>query len=221
MTKIFIDPGHGGTDTGATGNGLLEKNLTLEIGLQVRDILQSSYQDVEVMMSRSSDITVSLEQRTTMANNWGANLFVAVHINAGGGTGYEDYVYPGVGLPTISYQEIIHSEILKQVDFYDRGKKEANFYVLRETGMPAILTENGFIDTLEDANKLKDPSFLHSIAQGHANGIARAMSLQLNPYTYRVIADGKQEGAYSNYDNVLSEVEEHLGEALKIEVEKV
>ena len=128
-------------------------------------------------MSRTGDQTVSLAQRTTDANNWGADFFLSIHINAGGGTGYEDYVYPGVGAPTTTYQNRIHEEILKVVDFRDRGKKQANFHVLRETRMPALLTENGFIDTVADANKLKQSSFLQSIAQGHVNGLVRAFNL--------------------------------------------
>ncbi|MFS0591788.1 N-acetylmuramoyl-L-alanine amidase [Cytobacillus horneckiae] len=176
MVKIFIDPGHGGTDPGAVGNGLQEKALTLQIATRVRDLLRN-YSNAEVRMSRTGDKTVSLAQRTTDANNWGADFFLSVHINAGGGTGYEDYIYPGLGAPTTTYQTLIHEEILKVVDFRDRGKKQANFHVLRETRMPAILTENGFIDTVADANKLKQSSFLQAIAQGHANGLARAFNL--------------------------------------------
>ncbi|MBD7937124.1 N-acetylmuramoyl-L-alanine amidase [Cytobacillus sp. Sa5YUA1] len=177
MVKIYIDPGHGGTDPGAVGNGLQEKALTLQISTRIRDLL-AGYSNAEVRMSRTGDQTRSLSQRTTDANNWGADFFLSVHINAGGGTGYEDYVYPGVGAPTTTYQSRIHEEILKVVDFRDRGKKQANFHVLRETRMPALLTENGFIDIVPDANKLKQSSFLQSIAQGHVNGLVRAFNLR-------------------------------------------
>ncbi|MGX1430490.1 N-acetylmuramoyl-L-alanine amidase-like protein/LysM domain-containing protein [Cytobacillus horneckiae] len=88
-----------------------------------------------------------------------------------------DYIYPGLGAPTTTYQNHIHEEIMKVVDFRDRGKKQANFHVLRETRMPAIFTENGFIDTVADANKLKQASFLQTIAQGHMNGLVRAFNL--------------------------------------------
>lgn len=176
MVKIFIDPGHGGTDPGAVGNGLQEKALTLQISNRIRDLL-AGYNNAEVRMSRTGDQTRSLAQRTTDANNWGADFFLSVHINAGGGTGYEDYIYPGLGAPTTTYQNYIHEEIMKVVDFRDRGKKQANFHVLRETNMPAILTENGFIDTVADANKLKQSSFLQAIAQGHVNGLVRAFNL--------------------------------------------
>lgn len=177
MVKIYIDPGHGGTDPGAVGNGLQEKALTLAIGLKTRDILVNEFNNAEVRMSRTTDTTVSLSQRSADANAWGANYFVSIHINAGGGTGYEDFVYTGSGAPTTTYQNIMHEEILKQVDFSDRGKKQANFAVLRETNMPAILTENGFIDNVNDTNKLKQAAFIDRLARGHANGIARAFNL--------------------------------------------
>ncbi len=84
MTKIYLDPGHGGNDPGAVGNGLREKDLTLEIGLKVRDILLRNYENVEVRMSRTADTTLSLDQRTNDANTWGADFLISIHINAGG-----------------------------------------------------------------------------------------------------------------------------------------
>ncbi|WP_277350511.1 N-acetylmuramoyl-L-alanine amidase [Bacillus sp. RO2] len=177
MLKVFIDPGHGGTDPGAVGNGLQEKNLTLQIGTRVRDMLVNEYNDVSVLMSRTGDQTLSLTQRTNAANAWGADFLLSVHINAGGGTGYEDFIYPGVGAPTTTYQNLIHEEIMKLVNFRDRGKKTANFHMLRESNMPALLTENGFVDNAEDAAKLKTASFIENVARGHVNGIERSFDL--------------------------------------------
>jgi N-acetylmuramoyl-L-alanine amidase len=197
MVKIFIDPGHGGSDSGAIGNGLKEKNLTLQIATNLNKILLNDYEGVSVMLSRTSDQTVSLSERTTAANNWGADYYLSIHINSGGGTGFESYIYPGIGAPTTTYQDIIHSEVLKVVDFADRGKKTANFHVLRESNMPALLTENGFIDTANDAAKLKDANFLMTIAIGHANGLAKAFNLTRKPTVlYKV-----QIGAFSNKTN--------------------
>ncbi|MCI4137111.1 N-acetylmuramoyl-L-alanine amidase [Bacillus vallismortis] len=178
MVKIFIDPGHGGSDSGATGNGLQEKTLTLQIAFALRTILTNEYEGVSLLLSRTSDQYVSLSDRTNAANNWGADFFLSIHINAGGGTGFESYIYPGVGTPTTTYQSAIHSKVIQAVDFADRGKKTANFHVLRESAMPALLTENGFIDTVADANKLKTNSFIQSLARGHANGLEQAFSLK-------------------------------------------
>ncbi|MBS3680426.1 N-acetylmuramoyl-L-alanine amidase [Ornithinibacillus massiliensis] len=192
MSKIYLDPGHGGTDPGAVGNGLQEKNVNLAIALKVRDILNRDYDGHSIRMSRTSDTSRTLAQRTNDANSWGADYFVSIHINAGGGTGYEDYIYNGsVSSNTVTYRDRLHAEIMRQVDFVNRGKKRANFHVLRETNMPAVLTENGFIDNASDAAKLKSDAYLTRIALGHANGIAQALGLRRKsngggPGTYTV-----------------------------------
>ncbi|WP_367949326.1 N-acetylmuramoyl-L-alanine amidase [Bacillus sp. FJAT-29790] len=178
MVKLFIDPGHGGTDSGAVGNGLQEKNLTLQICKRIRDML-TDFENAQVKLSRETDETVSLNQRTEMANTWGADFFLSVHINATpGGFGYEDHIYPGSGGVTVANQNIIHEEVVKQVDFHDRGEKQSNFHVLRESKMPALLTENGFIDNAGDAAKLKKADFIDRIARGHVNGLEKAFGLK-------------------------------------------
>lgn len=178
MVKIYLDPGHGGADPGAQGNGLQEKNLTLDIAGRIRDLLLDEYEDVEVRMSRTSDTTVSLAQRTSDANSWGAHYFLSIHINAGGGTGFESYKYPFASSQTKRYQDIIHPEVVSSSSFRNRGMKDANFYVLRETSMSALLTENGFVDNPTDANNLKSVSFRERIARGHTNGLAFAFNLK-------------------------------------------
>lgn len=131
MAKIFLDPGHGGNDTGGTGNGLLEKNLVLDIAERIQRQL-TAYSDAEVQLSRESDVFLSLSERTTIANNWGADIFVSIHVNAGGQTGFESYIWNGnVSSVTQSYQDIIHAAIMNQIGGIDRGKKRANFAVLR------------------------------------------------------------------------------------------
>ena len=177
MVKIFIDPGHGGKDPGAIGNGLVEKNLTLQIAKKIDELL-TEYENVTTKMSRTGDETVSLLDRTNKANQWDANFYLSIHINAGGGTGFESFVYHHVPVQTLEIQKNIHEEIIKLVDFRDRGLKKENFHVLRETKMHAVLTENGFIDHPKDAHKLKDPSFIEKIARGHVNGIAKAFQLK-------------------------------------------
>ncbi|MBP2242361.1 N-acetylmuramoyl-L-alanine amidase [Cytobacillus eiseniae] len=177
MAKFFIDPGHGGTDVGAVANGLQEKNLTLAIAKKIRDFLLQ-YENTEVRLSRDTDKTLSLKQRTDMANAWGADYLISVHINAGGGTGFESYIHTNASKASVNFQNIIHPEIVKQLDFTDRGKKRANFHMVRESNMPAILTENGFIDTQADANKLKQDAYITRIAQGHVNGVVEAFRLK-------------------------------------------
>src|SRR5699024_2623328 len=111
MVKLYLDVGHGGSDSGAIGNGLLEKNLTLQISKKINSLL-SEYDNVTVKMSRSTDKTLSLKQRTDEANKWGADLLLSVHINAGGGTGFESFIYNGtVNSNTVKYRGVIHDEI--------------------------------------------------------------------------------------------------------------
>ncbi|WP_163583273.1 N-acetylmuramoyl-L-alanine amidase family protein, partial [Gracilibacillus saliphilus] len=77
MVKIFIDPGHGGSDPGATANGLKEKDLVLDISKRIKSKLKS-YKGVSVRLSRTTDKTLSLSQRTNDANKWGADYLVSV-----------------------------------------------------------------------------------------------------------------------------------------------
>lgn len=203
MVKIYLDPGHGGSDPGAQGNGLQEKNLTLDIAVRIRDILVNEYENVEVRMSRTGDTTVSLAQRTNDANSWGADYFLSIHINAGGGTGFESFRHTSAPAQTARYQSIIHPEIALESLFRDRGMKTANFHVLRETRMPALLTENGFIDHATDASRLQNASVRASIARGHVIGLEKAFQLRKktnsNPGTiYRV-----QIGAFENRENAI------------------
>ncbi|MEU4570252.1 N-acetylmuramoyl-L-alanine amidase [Micromonospora sp. NPDC023956] len=178
--KVYLDPGHGGTDPGAVGNGLAEESLTLSIALQTRNILQANW-NVDVRMSRTTDTTRSLASRTSDANAWGAAVFVSIHINSGGGTGFESYRYPGTTGNTAALHNAIHSRVLAGMrsvaSVTDRGLKTANFHVLRETAMPAVLTENLFIDTVGNANLLKRADFITATARGHANGIASYLGL--------------------------------------------
>lgn len=181
MAKIFIDPGHGGSDPGATGNGLREKDLTLDIAKRIQKYLNDNFTGHQIKLSRTNDKYLALSERANMANSWGADFFLSVHINAGGGTGYEDYIYNGLSnsSSTAKLRDTIHAEIVKEQSFWsNRGKKKANFAVLRLTKMSGILTENGFIDTKADADKLKSNAYLNRIAKGHAEGIARAFKLK-------------------------------------------
>ena len=196
MVKIYIDPGHGGTDPGAVGNGLREKDLTLQIASRIKDIL-AGYKNVTTKMSRTGDTFPSLSARTNEANAWGADFFLSVHINAGGGQGYEDFIYTTSNKETKTYQDNIHTEIMKIIDMKDRGQKTGNLHVLRESKMPAILTENGFIDNDSDASQLKKSAFIEAVAQGHVKGIVKSFNLKMkdnevsgsNGNTHTVVKD--------------------------------
>ena len=203
MVKIFIDPGHGGTDPGATGYGLEEKNVNLDIALRIRDFL-SQYEGVSVKLSRIKDNTVTLSQRTRSANDWGADYYISIHCNAFNGQvrGYEDFIFNGkTVMQTVKYQDIMHQAIRDNTKFFNnRGKKQANFHVLRETKMPSFLSENGFIDNKQDAKLLKDKDILNDIAYGHVAGLVKIFNLKRKTASsgslYKV-----QVGAFQNKDN--------------------
>ena len=178
MTKIMIDPGHGGKDPGAVGNGLQEKELTLDIAKRIKRILETEYTGVQVRLTRETDTYLDLSERARMANQWGADLFLSIHINAGGGTGWESFRYSSASSRAVAYQNVIHPEVIRATGVRDRGKKMANFAVLRETKMPALLTENLFIDNEQDVAKLKDPAFLDKLARGHVAGMEKAFGLK-------------------------------------------
>lgn len=180
--KIFLDAGHGGTDSGAIGNGLQEADITLKIVLKTRNYLKEHYENVEIMLSRDKDVTVSLYTRTNQANKWGADAYVSVHVNSAtaSATGFETYIHPITEAKTKALQNMLHYEILDQIKndgIRDRGKKQANFHVLRESDMSAILTENLFINNSADATKLKSEAFLDKLAKGHAIGLAKFFGL--------------------------------------------
>lgn len=201
MSKIFIDPGHGGSDAGASGYGLNEKDVTLEIALKLRDILNVEYTGHSIKMSRTTDDTVSLDERTDMANQWGADYLLSIHINAGKGTGFESYIHNGSyngKEKTGKLRGKIHKKIVGETNFSDRGEKEDNLHMLRESDMQACLTENGFIDRKGDANKLKSDSFLNKVAQGHAKGLAKALDLKQED-------SGNDDGSGEKYLEILAE----------------
>ncbi|WP_134701588.1 N-acetylmuramoyl-L-alanine amidase [Ammoniphilus sp. YIM 78166] len=180
MPIVVLDPGHGGRDSGAQGNGLVEKHLALEIAIKTRDILVKQF-EVVVHMTRTDDTFISLSERAQMANRLNADYFVSFHHNAAGGSGFESYVYIGTrNQRTGQLQNIVHDrimEFLRPLGIRDRGKKEANFAVLRETSMPAILLENLFVDNAGDAAHLQRESFRTDLANATAKGIASALGL--------------------------------------------
>lgn len=202
--KIFINVGHGGKDSGAVGNGLREKDIVLDLGRKIVDYLKANYTGFEIKLFRSDDTYYTLDQITDEANKWGADVFVSLHVNAGGGTGFESFAYNGnVSRETLNYQSILHDEIMKLLKPFgvrDRGKKRANLHVLRETKAPAVLTESMFIDHSGDAGLLRRADFINALVRGHVNGIVRLADLKKkkedSDVFYRVVT-----GSFKNRDN--------------------
>lgn len=154
--------------------------------------------------------------QTTVMNRWRivdgwdyvAFLFTSVYINAGG-TGFESFIYNGIYFRKAQADRVrsfVHDEIVKQIGFRDRGKKQVNFHVLRETRMTAHLTENGFIDNASDASKLKSDAFLEKIACGHLLGAAWAYYWKRKSYggSSRESRSGSSSGSSGTFYRVVT-----------------
>lgn len=174
--KICIDPGHGGSDSGAVGGTQYEKTNVLNTGLKFRDWLNADTNDGagggswNVIMTRSTDVYVSLTARTDYANNNGANRFMSIHNNACGNcgaSGTETYSYTYASSTSDDLRDKIQARSVQAWGLPNRGSKRANFHVLRETNMPAELAELGFIDSSNDRTYLGNSSHQNNMAKYH------------------------------------------------------
>lgn len=135
---------------------------------------------MEVKLSRTGDTFPSLQQRTDAANKWGADLLISIHINAAASksaNGFETFIYTSTSNATKAFQNVLHRSILKYNGLSDRGQSAANFHMLRESNMSAILTESGFITNAKEALQMKNDVWLNKVAAGHAEGIAQFAGL--------------------------------------------
>ncbi len=176
--KVYIDPGHGGNDSGAVGiDGALEKTVNLEMALKVEKLLKN--QDLDVRLTRKDDRTLSLKERVDLANNWSADCFVSIHCNAFNkeAKGVETY---SLNDKTSDLAKDIQEEILKTGAYtLNRGVKTANFYVLRNTKMRACLVELGFIDNFDDIKIMTEKD--DEIATAIAKGICKFLKVEYKP----------------------------------------
>lgn len=172
VPTVFVDAGHGGSDPGALGSGLREKDITLSVSLKLeKELKRLGY---NVIMTRTTDVFYELSERSARANSSNADIFVSIHANAFNSVakGVETYSYPG-STQGGALSRSIHNEVIKDRTLYtvNRGVKTDNFHVLRETKMPAALIELAFIDNSEDAQILRtrQDDFAKAIARGIHN----------------------------------------------------
>jgi N-acetylmuramoyl-L-alanine amidase len=186
MAKICIDPGHGGSDSGAVGpSGLLEKDVALAIALQLKGMLEGAGH--EVVMTRDSDIdvgyaydsaTVELQARCDISNNADVDYFVSIHCNAASSAahGTETWCCDGSERGT-ALAQIIDSNIAT-LGLTDRGVKttaQERLYVLIHTDAPAVLVETAFISNPEEEQQLADPAFQAQLAGAIFNGLTQVI----------------------------------------------
>jgi len=202
-TVIVLDPGHGGSDPGASnGSAREEKRFTLDIAKRVRQRLRQS--QMNVMMTRDRDSSMTLDERCWRSDRYGGDLFVSIHLNSSRDraiSGVETYIVPAPGYPTTSEIErkvisarggncpgnqfdganavlaqFLHKGMLAHTGAADRGIRRARFYVIRNAHCPAALVECGFLSNNQEVVKINDAAYRDRIAEGIARGILTYLS---------------------------------------------
>lgn len=174
---IALDAGHGGQYSGAYYEGTAEKDLNLSMTLKLNRVLQAlGYQ---TLLTRSEDVDISLVARSRLANQAQADLFVSVHCNASeSNTAFQGlyvYHYPASGEGSALAQKI-QTAACQFTGAVDRKINQANFAVLRQTSMPAVLVETGFMSCSEELERLKDEAYQWRMARGIAQGIVQYLN---------------------------------------------
>lgn len=179
--RIVIDPGHGGSDPGGVGSGLQEKNIVLDVGRRFKALLDADTANTTrggrwvALLTRSTDVFVSLSGRANFANAQDADRFMSIHSNAFGSAsanGTETFSF-AEGTTGAALRNLVQAEMIAAWGLRNRGNKVANFAVLRETAMPAVLHELGFITNATDAAKLRSSTERQKAAVAHLRAIQR------------------------------------------------
>jgi N-acetylmuramoyl-L-alanine amidase len=193
---VVIDAGHGGQDSGTKKNGMVEKDLTLDVAHRVERLLQE--RGLVVALTRSDDTYVSLLDRAIMANKQPESIFVSIHFDDAGRTaanGIETY-YATHALsfpervaawlpflqrtssepPNLESQSLatsIQDSLVSRTQAANRGTKPQEFYVIANVRHPAVLVEGGFLTNKDEALKLANADYREQLAAGIADGILR------------------------------------------------
>ncbi len=176
---VVIDPGHGGPDPGAIGiGGLRETDVVLDVSKTVQKLL--SEKGAQVRLTRTNEVDMDLPPRVSLANRANADIFVSIHANASRGkrrdvNGLETFYYRGWRGRLLARR--IQKQILKvSPGSPDRGVKQGRFYVIKNTKMPAVLVEIGFLTGRLDARRLEKSIHRKRIAYAIAKGILEYLS---------------------------------------------
>ena len=176
---VVIDPGHGGPDPGAIGiGGIRETDVVLEVSKLVKQLL--SEKGVKVRLTRKNEVELDLPPRVSFANNMDADVFVSIHANASRGkrrdiNGLETFYFRGWRGRLLAKR--IQKQILRvSPGSPDRGVKQGRFYVIKNTKMPAVLVEIGFLTGRLDARRLEKAAHRKRIAYAISKGILEYLS---------------------------------------------
>jgi len=179
VVAVGIDPGHGGRDPGAVGKklGLREKDVNLEVGLELAQYLKEN--GVKTVLSRSKDVDVELRDRSELFNREDVNLVVSIHVNSATSS-RPNYLVTFIfttGGKTEELAELVQDELRIVTGWPSGGVRAGNFYMLRETKMPAILTELGFISNPEQEEFLAKKDNRKLLAGAIGRGILKYLGL--------------------------------------------
>ncbi|WP_299743975.1 N-acetylmuramoyl-L-alanine amidase [uncultured Rossellomorea sp.] len=212
--KIMLDAGHGYETPGKrTPDGMREYEFNRDVAAFCRNEL-AKY-DVEVYYSHSDSKDIPLQLRTDRANNLKVDVFVSIHANAFGSGGWNDasgietYAYITQPSKSTALAREIQSHLVASTQRRDRGVKFANFHVLRETDMPSVLIECGFMTNREEAALLRTRTYRQICGKAIAKALVAFYQLKSKEHTslYKV-----QLGAFSNEENAL-QLANHLKKA--------
>jgi N-acetylmuramoyl-L-alanine amidase len=173
---VVLDAGHGGIDGGTYHNDVLEKDINLAITMYIAEALES--QELEIILTRSEDAYLALEDRTYIANRADADLFVSIHCNYYEGkesvSGIECYYYPK-SKDGKQCAEIVNGILKEEHSFNVRSPKADDLYVLEKTDMTAILVEVGYISDSKDRQNLTRKDYQMLLADKLAEGIVASL----------------------------------------------
>ena len=169
IRKVVIDAGHGGSDYGAIRNDINEKDITLDVAKQVRDMLVKK--GYIVQMTRDGDEYVSLQDRVAISENFEPDIFVSIHVNSSTGTeasGVETHYYHQESL---MLAQTLHASLASAIDTKNRGLFKSKFYVINHTTDPAILMEIGFISNDKERAELNGSARKKATAKAIVEGV--------------------------------------------------
>lgn len=178
---IVLDPGHGAHDPGASSQGVAEKNIALTVSNLVAEKLKKA--GAQVLVTRSTDTYLTLQQRTDFAKKHYAETFVSIHVNSATNTsakGTEVWIDSSTnpnGAESKVLANFLQKNLVKQATMVDRGVKDTNFYVIRNNNVAAALVELGFISNPDDFKKLSSAAFLEKYAEAIYQGLVQYYSI--------------------------------------------
>jgi N-acetylmuramoyl-L-alanine amidase len=182
--KIVLDAGHGYDTPGKRSpDGMKEYEFNRMVANYAKKLL-SQYKNVEVYFTHSDVKDIPLQTRTKQANALKANLLISIHANASGSGGWnsaegiETFIHTRKPAEAVKLANSVHKNLILATRLKDRGVKTANFHVLRETTMPSILIECGFMTNKEEIKLLRSDSYRQKCAEAIVKGIAEAYGLE-------------------------------------------